>query len=106
MVARSDRVSLLLRKKNYYSFDSLDELILAAKAVRKNAPEVNIDSDVYLLSDRYFLSVDEYGKGGEGVEFPSILEFATPVTAELSAFIIEHSTRLTKGDGIEKFSSL
>lgn len=106
LVSRSDKISLLSKKRSIYAFDSLDDLILAAHAVEKIARGIDIESDVYLSNDKYFLSIEEYGKGGETVEFPCILEFATPITAELSAYIIEHSTCLTEGDGIERFSSL
>ena len=105
MVSRSDRVSLLLRKKNYYSFSSLDDLVKAARSVKEFAGKVSLESDVYLFGDKYLLSIDEYGKGGDSMEFPQILEFSTPITAELSAYILEHSDRLTSGDGIELFSS-
>lgn len=106
LVSRSNKISLLSRKRSIYCFDSLENLIRASKAVRNSCRDIPIDSDVYLSADRYFLSIEEYGKGGETVEFPCILEFATPLTADLSAYITEHSSRLTDGDGIERFSLL
>jgi negative regulator of genetic competence, sporulation and motility len=106
MVSRSNRVSLLSKKRCFYALDSLDNLVAAARAVRATSEGVEIESDVYLSQDRYFLSIEEYGKGGEVVEFPCILEFATPLAADLSAYIIEHATCLTEGDGVKKFSAL
>ena len=106
LVSRSERVTLLSKSEGFYSFSSLEALVFAARAIVQSAGDVKVESDVYLLGDKYYLSVLEYGKGGDTVEFPLILEFATPITAELSAYIREHSVRITCGDGIERFSVL
>lgn len=106
LVARSDRISLLSKKRSLYAFDSLDNLVAAARSVRAASGDISIESDAYILNDKYYLSIEEYGKGGETVEFPCILEFATPITAELSAYIVEHSECLATGDAILKFSLL
>lgn len=106
LVAKSDKVSLLSKKRSLYAFMCLNDLILASRAVKALVGNVHLESDVYLARERYFLSIEEYGKGGEVMEFPCILEFATPCAAELSSYISEHSTCLAKGDGIERFSAL
>ena len=106
LVSKSDRVAMLQRKKSLYSFASLEDLSAAARAVRAAAGEITLTSQVYEAEGRYFLSIEEYGKGGEQVEFPCILEFSTPLTAELSAYITEHSLCLAESQGIELFSSL
>lgn len=106
LVARSDKISLLSKKKSLYAFDSLDDLVSAARSVRAVSGDIHIESDAYMANEKYYLSIEEYGKGGEVVEFPCILEFATPITAELSAYIVEHSECLATGDAILKFSLL
>lgn len=106
LVAKSDKISLLSRKRSLYAFDNLDALIAAARSVRSVSGDIPIESDAYMANEKYYLSIEEYGKGGEAVEFPSILEFATPITAELSAYIVEHSECLATGDAILKFSRL
>ena len=106
LVARSDKISLLSKKRSLYAFDSLDNLVAASRSIRSVSGDIQIESDVYTANEKYYLSIEEYGKGGEAVEFPSILEFATPITAELSAYIVEHSECLATGDAILKFSLL
>ena len=106
LVSKSDRIAMLSKKRSLYSFDNLEDVIAAARAVLSRSSEISLKSDVYTDGERYFLSIDEYGKGGEAVEFPCILEFGTAVTAELSTYISEHADRLTDGDGIKRFASL
>ena len=106
LVSKSDRVAMLSKKRSLYAFDELDDIISASVAVRAISQGISPISDVYTDGARYFLSIEEYGKGGEPLEFPCILEFGTAMTAELSTYISEHATRLTEGDGIERFSSL
>ena len=106
LVSRSDKVAMLSKKQSLYSFDTLDGLIGAARAVKLRTDALP-HADVYLGDDgNYFLSLEEYTKGGEPVEFPCILEFARELTADFSVFVKEHYTRLADGDGIEFFSSL
>lgn len=106
LVARSDKISLLSKKRSLYAFDTLDDLVATARSVRAVSGDIHIESDAYMANEKYYLSIEEYGKGGEVVEFPCILEFATPITAELSAYIVEHSECLATGDAILKFSLL
>lgn len=106
LVSKSDRIAMLSKKRSIYSFDSLEDIISAARAVKNQSGSTSPRSDVYTDGEKYFLSIEEYGKGGEPVEFPCILEFSSALTADLSVYISEHTTRLTDGDGIARFSSL
>ena len=106
LVSRSDRIAMLSKKQTLYCFDTAEDLIAAADAVKRRADTVP-RADVYLgEGGKYFLSLDEYTKGGEPVEFPCILEFGRELTADFSVFVKEHYDRLADGDGIELFSSL
>ncbi len=106
LVSKSDRIAMLSKKRSIYAFDSLEDIIGAARAIKARSGDVSPNSDVYTENDKYYLAIEEYGKGGEPVEFPCILEFGTGITAELSTYISEHADRLTDGDGIERFSML
>ena len=106
LVSKSNKVAMLSKKRSLYAFADLDELIRAARAVRAVSGDVIPESDVYLSEDKYYLSIEEYGKGGEPTEFPCILEFGSGLAADVLTYILEHATRLTDGDGIEKFSLL
>ena len=106
LVSRSDKVAMLSKKQSLYFFDSLEDLISAAVAVKSRADTIP-SADVYVGEvGKYFLSLDEYTKGGEPVEFPCILEFGKELAADFSVFVKEHYTRLADGNGIEIFSSL
>ena len=106
LVSKSDRIAMLSKSRSLYSFDDLNDIIGASRAVKSITGELSPKSDVYVDGEKYYLSIEEYGKGGEPVEFPCILEFGMGLTAELSSYIYEHADRLTDGDGIDRFSSL
>ena len=106
LVSKSDRIAILSKSRSLYRFDDLSDIISASRAVKSITGELSPKSDVYMDGDKYYLSIEEYGKGGEPVEFPCILEFGMGLTAELSSYIYEHADRLTDGDGIDRFSSL
>lgn len=106
LVAKSDRVSMLSKKRLFYSFEDIDYLISAARVIKALSGDLIPKADVYTDGVRFYLAIDEYGKGGESLEFPSILEFGCCLTADFSAYICEHTERLTAGDGIAIFSSL
>lgn len=106
LVSKSDRIAMLSKSRSLYRFDDLSDIISASRAVKSIIGDLSPKSDVYLDGDKYYLSIEEYGKGGEPVEFPCILEFGKGLTAELSSYIYEHADRLTDGDGIDRFSSL
>ena len=104
MVSRSTRISMLSRTKSFYAFSSPDYLACAARAIKALAGDIKIVSEAYFAHDRYYLAIEEYGKGGEPMEFPCILEFGEGLAANFGAYISEHATRLTDGDAVEKFS--
>ena len=106
LVSRSNKIEILSRSHSYYVFESLSELRSFCRAVKISSREELPKSDVFYDSDKYFLAIEEYGKGGETVEFPCILEFAKGLTADFGIYISEHADRLSEGDGIEKFSLL
>jgi hypothetical protein len=106
IVSRSDRLALLSREKLLYCFDSLDSLILASRAIMHSA-KVPPKSDVYKGDgNSYFLLLEEYGKGGETSEFPSVLEFGKSLPTDFLVYVLEHTRKLSSGDGVEKFSKL
>jgi len=107
IVSRSDRVAMLSRERLLYSFDSLSALCSATRAVKSACKENIPSADVYLCGrEKYFLHIEEYGKGGESSEFPSILEFGRSLSADFFVYVLEHCELVAKGDGIEKFCSL
>lgn len=106
LVSKSNKVAMLSKKNSLYAFDDYEDLIKAARAVRAVSGDALPQSDVFVSDDRYFLSIEEYGKGGETLEFPCILEFGNGLAADVFVYILEHAVRLTNGDGIERFSLL
>lgn len=106
LVSKSDRIAMLSKSRSLYIFDDLNDIIGASRAVKSITGELSPKSDVYVDGEKYYLSIEEYGKGGEPIEFPCILEFGMGLTAELSSYIYEHADRLTDGDGIDRFSTL
>ena len=106
IVSKSNKVAMLSKKKSLYAFSSLDDITNATRAIKAISGDVTVKSDVYFQNDKYYLSIEEYGKGGEPMEFPCVLEFATELTADMFTYILEHCHLLTDGDGIEIFSML
>ena len=107
LVTRSDRVEVLSKKRRFYSFENLETLISATKAISSRYPDFSLESDVYLGDNGvFYLSVDEYAKGAQSSEFPFIAEFGRALCADTSAYVCEHFDRLTDGDGISKLSVL
>ena len=104
VVARSDKIAMLSRERKLYAFDTRELLSLCCEAI-KNRVGFAPHGDVYTIDgERYFLSIEEYGKGGETVEFPQILEFGRGLSAEYELYLSEHAKRLSDGDGVERFS--
>lgn len=106
LISRSDRVALLSKKQSYYVFDSVDEIIDCARAIKSLCRDFSPKSDIYYADSKYYLAIEEFGKGGEPIEFPTILEFGRALIPSSVAYITEHAKRLTDGDGIEKFAEL
>ncbi len=107
LVSRSDRVSMLSKRESVYVFEGIEELTSAARAIKQKSGDCSPVSDVYLApSGRYFLTIEEYGKGGERVEFPCLSEFGSLVSGDFHAYLAEHCIPLSRGDGIDAFSSI
>ena len=107
LVSRSDRVSMLSRRDSVYVFEGLEELCGAARAIKQRSASVTPSASVYLApSGRYFLAIEEYGRGGERAEFPCLAEFGSLVSGDFHAYLSEHCTRLSDGDGVEVFASV
>ena len=106
LVSKSDKVSMLSRKKSYYSFDGVGELVGAISALKRTLGGFSPRADVYSSDNgKYYLSIEEYGKGGESLEFPSILEFGKSIGTDLQLYVNEHFDKLTDGDALLMFGS-
>ena len=106
LVTRSNRITIIERNKSYYSFDSLEDLQSCAVAVKRHAEGYSPKADVYFLNGTYYLCIEEYAKGGEPIEFPSLLEFSRQLTADFESYLSEHAELLCEACGIEIFSKL
>lgn len=100
-VARSDRVAILSHGRSLYAFESLDDLVGAARALSAASHGTPPLCELYLdCTGHCYLSVEEYGKGGESCEYPVISEYGRRLTAELSAYIAEHALLIAIEDGV------
>ena len=106
LVSKSDKISMLSKQKSFYSFDNASDLIAAARAIARVSGDNLPTSDVFFDGARYYLSIEEYGKGGETSEFPCILEFGKVIAADFFVYICEHADRLADKCGVELFSKL
>lgn len=106
MVMKSDKVTILSKGRSFYAFDSLPDLISAAHVVKAISSTDCPRGDVFFANGRYFLSLEEYRKGGEPIEFPCVLEFGRGITADLSLYISEYADMIVKDTGIELFSRI
>ena len=98
LVADSDRVTTLSKRRSYYAFDTVDLARAFAASLKVPYP----CADLYLGEGAScYLAVEEYRKGGESVEFPIILEFSRPLTADLEYFVTEHLSLVCEGCAIE-----
>ena len=106
-VARSDKVTMLSKARGCYAFETLEDLKRFAIAVKATARPPYPVSDLYIsTAGKPYLIIEEYGKGAESAEFPSILEYSRSLGADFEFFISEHLLRLTEGDAIEKIPEL
>lgn len=105
IISRSERIAMLSRERKIYSFDTLEALIHASKTVKRSFGFSPV-SDCYKgVGEQYFLSVEEYGKGGETFEFPQILEFGKNLSADFRSYLSEHTELIFNGDAIERISA-
>lgn len=106
LISRSDRVAMLSKRQSFYVFDRLEDIIACARAIKALCRDISLQSDVFYEKGKYYLAIEEFGKGGESMEFLCILEFGRALSPDSIAFISEHAKMLTSGDGIERFSLL
>ncbi len=106
LVSRSDRVTLLSRGRGIYAFESLEDLTSAVRAVSALSGDSPPGSDVYTDGRCYYLAIEEYGKGGEPIEYPCILEYGISLPPDSFVYICEHAKCLTEGNGVERFSNI
>ncbi len=106
MIEKSDKVAMLSKETRMYCFEKLDDLLGAVRAVGRRAGNTKIESDVYILDETFYLSLDEYGKGNHSPEFPAIIEFGQCVPRDAANYIFEHAKKVTCGDGIDRFLAL
>lgn len=107
MVSKSDRVSMLSRRRSCFRFGSLETLLAAARSVIASSGGVRVDADAYRgACGTYFLSLEEYGKGGEPAEFPQLSEFGERLTTECGVYIDEHFEKILSGDALEMLARL
>ena len=107
LVSRSERVSMLSRSKTFYSFTAFDDVVGAARAVKRIVGNNAVGSELYETDNGiYILTVEEYGKGGELTEFPCIREFGRSLTADIAAYIPEHCRLIRSENAVDYLSSL
>ena len=106
IVAKSDKIAMLSKQKSVYAFDCYENFLGAIRAIAARCDGDTLESDVYFNDGKFYLSLDEYGKGGEGAEFPALIEFGISVPRDGAHYIFEHAKQLTRGDGIEIFKNL
>ena len=106
MVARSDKVTLLSRNVGIYAFSSLDDAVSVCRLISKIAGESTPISDLYQESGRFYLSIDEYGKGGEAMEFPFISEYGSSVSEDALPYLFEHAGLLAKENAVKRLSEI
>ena len=59
MIEKSDKVAMLSKETRMYCFEKLDDLLGAVRAVGLRVGNTKIESDVYILDDTFYLSLDE-----------------------------------------------
>ena len=106
MVSRSNKVTMLSRKIGIYSFGTLDDVIAVCRIISLRSERELPRSDLYCEEGRFYLAIDEYGRGGESMEFPFVIEYGSAVPRELSSYILEHGELLAKDNAVKKFSEL
>ena len=106
LVTGSDRITLLTKRKRLYRFENKADLLCAVRAIKKHPSAVLPRGDVFVGQGSYILSVEEYGRGDELPEFPSLAEFGEQLSADASNYVEEHLCRITNGDAITRLSAL
>ena len=105
-ISRSNRVAMLTSRQALYRFESLSDLISAAKAVR--GIDTLRGSDAYFSDDgAYYLSLEERsGKSNTVSEFFRILEYGEQVSPDMQPYITEHSRKIAENNAVEMLSEI
>ena len=85
-------------EKSIYGFDTLDMVINFSKIIK----EIEIDSMLYKLDNRYFLYLDKHIKKIDNLA----LEFGGTNNSHQNGFINEHGDVLIKKDAIKNLATL
>ncbi len=106
MVARSDKITMLSKSRRLYAFDTREDLINFAGAIKSVYPLLCTDAEVYKTSSaRYYLSIEEFSMG-DGVELPLLTEYARPLNSDLEFFVTEHLERLADFGGLDEIGNI
>ncbi len=106
MVSRSDKITMLSRKTGLYSFALLDDAVSVCRMISEKSRGELPMSDAYYCNGRFYLAIDEYGRGGETMEFPFIVEYGSAVPKELAPCVFEHAELLAKENAVKRLSEL
>ena len=106
IVSKSERVTMLSRKRNFYCFEALQDLIAVCRQLEQTYGERVPDGDVYHDGANFYLALDEYAGGSEDVDLTFITEFSFCVTYERGIYLAEHGELWVKKDAVKVFSEL
>lgn len=107
LVSGSDRITLLTKRKSFYLFESGESLLAAVRAIKNHPSGVMPRGDIFLSdSGRLILSVEEYGRGDDLPEFPSLIEFGERLSPDMAYYVTEHYKKYSDGNAPERISAL
>jgi negative regulator of genetic competence, sporulation and motility len=106
LVSRSERVTMLSKKRVFYCFDDFLNLVAACREIARRAAENLPESDAYYNGGVFYLAVSEYGVGGDFSEIFCISEFGSPTVSELEIHLAEHGKIMIKKDAVKVLSEL
>ena len=106
MVSRSDKITMLRRGRGLYSFSTLEDVIAVSKIISEKAEGVLPESDLFFDGGHFFLAIDEYGKGGDSMEFPFIIEYGSAVPHDVAYHVFEHAELNIKENAVKRLSEL
>ena len=106
LVAKSERVTMISRKRNFYRFEAFEDLSAACREIERKTRRPPPESDVYFDGSDFYLAINEYGIGGESCEYPCIFEFGNAVTSERGIHLTEHCEILIEKNAVKVLSEL
>ncbi len=106
LVSDSDRITLLSKRCGFYAFAREEDMRRAVRTIKNHPSGVIPKGDLYFLENiGYVLMIEEYGRGDEQAEFPSVLEFGKRLPADISCYISEHGTLKISENAIDVISA-